>query len=305
VSRRGATTLRGVLAIDKPAGMTSHDVVARVRRGTGEGRVGHAGTLDPAATGLLVVLIGPYTRLEPYLSSAEKAYEARISFGSETDTDDAEGETVHTAPVPAGCLDEARAEAALSRMLGASLQTPPAFSALKVDGRVAYRAARAGEPLHLEPRAIEVLEARLTAIDPAARTWDVFFRVSKGTYVRALARDLGRACGTAAHLSALRRTASGPLSLEDAHTLADVETAAGGGALDALLTDPLRALGLPVITATPGATRTGSVLRRSDFAPVPEGAAVAVTEAGRFAGVYVASGDRLTPAIVLPEVDAA
>jgi tRNA pseudouridine55 synthase len=305
VTRRGATALRGVLAVDKPAGMTSHDVVDRIRRATGEGRVGHAGTLDPEATGLLVVLIGPYTRLEPYLASAQKAYEARISFGTETDTDDAVGVAVRTAAVPPTCLDEREASARLAAVLGASLQTPPSFSAVKVGGRVAHRAARAGAALELEPRVVEVFEAQLLSVDTAARTWDVFFRVSKGTYVRALARDLGRACGSAAHLCALRRTASGALSLADALPLDETEAAIADGRLESLLTDPVRALGLPVAVVPRGATTVGSPLPRPTQTPVADDALVAVVEDDRLAGVYRATGDLLVAAMVLPGVGAA
>lgn len=305
MKRRGATALRGVLALDKPTGMTSHDVVGRIRRATGEGRVGHAGTLDPAATGLLVVLVGPFTRLEPYLSSAEKSYEARISFGDETDTDDAEGSTIRTAPVPDTCRDEVHARSVLAGLIGRSLQKPPAFSALKVAGRTAHEAARAGQPLDLAPRPVEVFEARLISIDPDTGTWDVFFRVSKGTYVRALARDLGRACGTAAHLSALRRTASGPLSLADAHSLPSAEAEAAEGRIEAFFADPLRALGLPVVEMPPGATRTGSALPLPGDLALPDGANVAIVEDGRLAGVYRTEADCLVPSMVLPTVDAA
>lgn len=304
MSRRGATGLRGILLLDKPAGMTSHDVVARVRRATGEGRIGHAGTLDPAATGLLVVLVGPYTRLEPYLSAAVKRYDACVSFGAETDTDDAEGETLRSAAVPPDCLDEESARLVLSGLVGASLQTPPAFSAIKVGGRVSHRAARAGKPLHLEPRAIEVFEARLIDIDATEAAWHVAFTVSKGTYVRALARDIGRACGSAAHLSALRRTASGGLQLEDAHTLEEVEAASAGGRLDLLFTDPLCALGLPVAEGDARAVATGSAVPRPADLNACEGARVSVTAEGRLAGVYVVAGDRLVPAAVLPKGEA-
>jgi tRNA pseudouridine55 synthase len=305
VSRRGATALRGVLAVDKPAGMTSHDVVSRVRRATGEGRVGHAGTLDPAATGLLVVLIGPYTRLEPYLTCADKSYEARIAWGAETDTDDAEGTVVRACDTPADLFDEQTASGALAGLMGRQLQTPPAFSALKVAGRVAHRAARAGAPLELQPREIEVFEARLISTDATDGTWDVFFRVSKGTYVRALARDLGRTLGTAAHLAGLRRTASGALSLADAHTLEDVEAATAAGRLADLLTDPLGALGLPTLEAGAGATRTGAALARGEAPSVLEGAFVAVTEDGRLAAIYAAAGCAFLPMVVIPDEGAA
>lgn len=299
MGRRGATTLAGILAIDKPAGMTSHDVVAQVRRATGEGRVGHAGTLDPAATGLLVVLVGPYTRLEPYLSGAAKDYDAVIAFGAETDTEDAEGEIVEVAPVPDELFESHRAQSALDALLGPQLQTPPAYSAIKVAGRVAHRAARAGEALTLAPRPIEVYAADLLALDPAARTWTVRFRVSKGTYVRSLARDLGRACGTAAHLAGLRRTRSGQLDLADAHSLDSVLQVAAQGRVTSLFADPLTALGLPVVEGDAPALAVGSALSCSLAPGLPAGAALAVTLEGRLAGVYRAGDGRLLPEVVL------
>lgn len=302
MSKRGATALRGILAVDKPTGLTSHDVVARVRRSTGEGRVGHAGTLDPAATGLLVVLIGPYTRLEPYLSRAEKTYTARITFGVETDTDDADGTSVRTAPVPDWCFDAERTREILAGFVGASLQAPPAFSAIKVAGRVAHRAARAGTPVDLAKRPIEVYEADLLATDAQTLSWDVSFRVSKGTYIRSLARDIGRACDSAAHLSALRRTTSGTLTLHDAYTLERLEEGLENGNLASYLVDPFRALGLPVVEVDVGATGTGAPLSLSTLPQAADLDTVAVAEAGRLAGVYRVEGDLLVPAVVVPEV---
>ncbi len=211
-ARRGATGLSGILLVDKPEGMTSHDVVAIVRRATGEGRVGHAGTLDPAATGLLVVLVGPATRLEPYLSSATKSYEATIAFGAATDTDDADGAVIATSPVPTEVGDPVYARALLARLLGDSEQMPPTYSAIKTAGEVAHRVARAGGEVVVRPRAIRVDEARLLDVDPETESWRVAFTVSKGTYIRALARDVGLAADTHAHLSGLTRTNSGRAS---------------------------------------------------------------------------------------------
>lgn len=300
MSRRGATRLVGILPIDKPGGMTSHDVVASVRRATGEGRVGHAGTLDPMATGLLVVLVGPYTRLAPFLTSASKSYEATISFGDETDTDDAEGTTVRSAPVPPEVLDADHARRVLASFTGRTSQVPPAFSAIKLGGETAYRSARAGAPLDLAPREVDVSLADLVLIDAQARTWTVEFHVSKGTYVRALARDIGRACGSAAHLSALRRSSSGNLTLADAHTLDDVASAAAEGHIDALFADPLAALALPVVQSSGGAVFVGAALDTPTGLALPDGAAVSVTSDGRLVAVYRVSGERLTPTVVLP-----
>ncbi len=299
MKRRGATTLAGVLLVDKPAGMTSHDVVAIVRRETGEGRVGHAGTLDPMATGLLVVLVGPLTRLEPFLSSARKSYLARIALGAETDTDDAEGAIVRTAPVPDAVRDPGYARAALAATLGTSSQVPPAYSAIKVGGRVAHRAARAGEEMVLQPRPIEVYTADLTGIDPSGASWDVAYEVSKGTYVRALARDLGRACGTAAHLAALRRTSSGPLDLTGAHSLDEIARAASDGVITRLFADPIAALGLPALEADAALLADGRSVASDDALELEEDALLAVTTGGVLAGVYRARAGRLVPCVVL------
>ena len=297
--KRGATTLAGILLVDKPAGMTSHDVVAIVRRATGEGRVGHAGTLDPMATGLLVVLVGPYTRLEPYLSAARKSYRARIDFGAETDTDDAEGAVVRRAPVPEAVRDPGFAAEALAATRGQSMQMPPSYSAIKVGGRVAYRAARAGEALELVQRPIDVYEATLVSVDPATPSWVVDYEVSKGTYVRALARDLGRACGSAAHLGALRRTASGTLSLAGAHTLEAIGEAVGEGRIETLFTDPIAALGLPVHHADAAELANGKSIACAVALGASESDLVAVQSDGTLAGLYRVRADRLVPAVVL------
>jgi len=311
-SRRGATGLSGLILIDKPAGMTSHDVVAAVRRATGEGRVGHAGTLDPMATGLLVVLVGPATRLEPYLSSATKAYDAEISFGTATDTDDAEGMVVEAAPVPEAIGDPAWAQRLLDGFLGDSEQVPPAYSAIKTDGRVAHRVMRAGGSVAPRPRPVRVDEARLLDIDAERMCWRVAFTVSKGTYIRSLARDIGLAAGTRAHLSALARTRSGPLDLTDALPLGDVESRLRDGsshgpwadpviASHGLWADPVIALGLPVVTVTPHDVADGRALP-ADRAPSlkdGESAAVVGGDPCRLLGVYRRRGDRLVPTAVL------
>jgi tRNA pseudouridine55 synthase len=299
-ARRGATGLRGILALDKPSGMTSHDVVAAVRRASGEGRVGHAGTLDPSATGLLVVLLGAFTRLAPYLTASTKTYEARVAFGSETDTDDADGAVIESAPVPPELFERRRAEALLKGLLGDSLQRPPAYSAIKSGGRTAHKVARAGAALELEPRQITVELALLERADAEACTWDVLFRVSKGTYVRALARDVGRVAGTRAHLAALRRTASGPLDIRGAHALPDVLAAAAEGRLPALFADPFAALGLRVVDAAPAAVATGASLPRAAAPAAADGELLAVSADARLAAVYRADPDALRPEAVFP-----
>lgn len=295
--------IEGVLLVDKPRGLTSHDVVYHLRRKLQMKKIGHAGTLDPMATGLLVVLVGPYTRLAPYLSAADKSYRAIIAFGSETDTDDAEGTVSRSADVPADIFDTAKARQMLGSTVGAALQTPPAFSAIKVGGRVAHRAARAGEELELEARPIDVFSAELTDASASARTWDVDYRVSKGTYIRALARDLGRAAGSAAHLGALRRTASGALSLDDAITLQEVVAAAGEGRLAELFSDPIVAMGLPVADYSLRELAHGHSPALPPEPELAEGAFVAVRCDGALAGVYQVRAGRLAPAVVLLKED--
>jgi len=300
--RRGATGLAGILVIDKPAGMTSHDVVAAVRRSTGEGRVGHAGTLDPMATGVLVVLVGPFTRLEPFLSCAGKRYDATILFGSETDTDDVEGTVVRTANVPADALDADFATSVLANFTGALSQRPPAFSAIKVDGTTAHRAARAGAALELAERAIVVHEATLKAIVADPPSWEVSFYVSKGTYIRALARDIGVAVGSAAHLGALRRTASGTLTIGHCTPLADVIAA---GDVTSLFYNPLAALGLPAIDAPLASVMNGLALPRGSAPKLGDGSLVSVVSDGTLSAIYEARGEHFVPRAVFPRGDQA
>jgi tRNA pseudouridine55 synthase len=201
----------GLLLVDKPAGLTSHDVVAIVRRATRTRRVGHTGTLDPFATGLLVVLIGRGTRLIPYVEGEPKVYEATIRFGAEMDTDDITGATVREAAVPA---DDATIAEAIARLTGDIDQVPPAYSAKQVDGRRAYDAARKGAPLDLAP--VRVTVHRWDLLEKSGNDYRVRITCGGGTYIRALARDLGRYTGSAAHLAELRRTGSGHFAIADA-----------------------------------------------------------------------------------------
>lgn len=297
-ARRGATGLAGILLVDKPAGLTSHDVVAAVRRATGERRIGHAGTLDPMATGLLLMLVGSATRLERYLSGHAKRYDARIVFGAATDTLDAEGQVTAEAAVPASALEETHGRAVLAGFLGPSEQMPPAYSAIKRNGVAAHRLARAGKEPQLEPRPIVVHEAELRGVHPDTSAWDVSFFVSKGTYIRSLARDIGLAAGTVAHLGALRRTGIGDATLADAHTLDAVVAAGEAGRLTELFTDPVPLLGLPVLRVDADAIRDGRPL--ADGAElVPEGEPVSVEGDGVLLAVYRRSADRLTAETVL------
>jgi tRNA pseudouridine55 synthase len=230
---RDATT-DGLLLVDKPAGVTSHDVVLAARRAFGESRIGHAGTLDPFATGLLVLLLGRATRLLPHLDGEPKEYEATIALGRETETDDLQGATVREAALPS---DEAIADA-IRQLTGTLDQIPPAYSAKRVAGRRAYAAARAGEVLDLAPARVTVFGWR--DVVRSGATLRAVIACGGGTYIRALARDLGRLTGSAAHLDALRRVRSGPFRVADAVSL---ETLRAGGAtlrpaLDALPTIP-------------------------------------------------------------------
>ena len=211
----------GLVIVDKPGGMTSHDVVARIRRLAGTRRVGHAGTLDPMATGVLVVGVEKATRLLGYLTLTEKQYDATIRLGQSTSTDDAEGEITFAAS--AKDVSAETLATAVTSLTGEIAQVPPAVSAIKVDGQRAYRLTRAGSAPELKPRPVTVYEFTVTAIRPAADgdllDVDATVRCSSGTYIRALARDLGTQFGTGGHLTRLRRTRVGGYGLEAAKTL--------------------------------------------------------------------------------------
>ena len=202
------------MLVDKPAGATSRYVVEGVRRSLGAARAGHAGTLDPAATGLLVVLLEEATKLSAWAMGFDKAYQAEVHFGVSTDTLDRDGQVVERVDVPAGTLTEARIEAALAGLVGAAEQVPPIYAAIKREGRSLMSRARAGEDVVAEPRAVVCHGLELLGWDPPVARLHV--RCGKGYYVRSLARDLGAALGLPAHLSALRRTAVGAWRIEDA-----------------------------------------------------------------------------------------
>jgi len=205
----------GLVVVDKPGGMTSHDVVARVRRLAGTRKVGHAGTLDPMATGVLVLGIDRATRLLGHLTLADKRYDATIRLGASTTTDDTEGEVVETRPTEGVTEDAVRA--ALTSYVGEIDQVPSAVSAVKVGGKRAYARVRAGEDVDLPARRVTIYSLEVTAVDlPSV---EVSVHCSTGTFVRAIARDLGVALGVGGHLTALRRTAVGPFGLDEARTL--------------------------------------------------------------------------------------
>lgn len=216
-----------VLLVDKPQGITSHDVVARARRALGTRKIGHAGTLDPMATGLLVLGVEGATRLLTYVVGLDKTYEATIRLGVATDTDDAEGETVAT--TDAAGVTRAAVDAGVAALTGRISQVPSTFSAIKVDGRRAYDLARAGEEVQLKAREVtvsrfDVLAERRTD-DAAVIDLDVVVDCSSGTYIRSLARDLGAALGVGGHLTALRRTRIGSFDVADATLVDDIADA--------------------------------------------------------------------------------
>lgn len=214
----------GILNINKATGMTSHDVVASIRRLLKQKRVGHAGTLDPAASGVLPICIGKGTRVAEYLSDSGKAYRAEIVFGVETDTYDSEGAVVRTAS--AADLTRAQIEQVLQRFTGQQMQAPPRYSAIKQQGQPAYKLARAGEDITLEPRPITIY--RLEVIDWLAPRLTLAVECSKGTYIRSLAHDIGEQLGCGAYLAALVRTRSGPFSLAESITLEQLAGAIAG-----------------------------------------------------------------------------
>ncbi len=209
----------GLLNINKPKGLTSHDVVARVRILSKQRKVGHTGTLDPMATGVLLVCLGQATRLIEYLMLTQKQYRAVIQFGKVTDTLDVEGQIVGQNDISA--LTETRLRQALSMFLGEIEQIPPIFSALKKDGQPLYKRARAGESIQLDPRPVTIYNLNWLTWTPPNLTIDV--TCSPGTYIRSLARDIGEAVGTGAHLAALTRTANGPWLLDHAVSLDTLE----------------------------------------------------------------------------------
>lgn len=212
--------MNGILIIDKPLHLTSHDVVARVRRVARQKKIGHAGTLDPLATGVLVLALGKATRTIEYLTLDDKIYEAKVRLGQSTTTYDAQGEVIRQYEGP---LPTAKGiESALEPFRGAIMQKPPIFSAIKKGGEALYKKARRGETVKIEPRPITIYKLELTSWLPP----DIGLTVhcSKGTYIRSLAHDLGAALSTGAHLAGLRRTVSGSFTLADAYPLEDIIT---------------------------------------------------------------------------------
>jgi tRNA pseudouridine55 synthase len=296
----------GIFNIDKPIGVTSHDVVARVRRLAHQKRVGHAGTLDPLASGVLPICLGKATRVAEYLSESGKAYRATIRFGTVTDTYDAEGTVLRSAPVTLG---EAAIRETIPHFLGPQLQVPPLYSAIKREGQPLYKLARAGAAPALEPRPIEIYALTLVQWSPPDLVLDV--ECSKGTYIRSLAFDLGERLGPGAHLAGLVRTRSGPFALDQSISLERLADAIEDGTWPDHLYAPDEALlgwraailgaesetrlrhGLPLRFTADGAPSAASLLS--------DGLLRAYSTDGRFLGVlrWDAPGETWQPHKVL------
>ncbi len=279
----------GVLIINKPAGMTSHDVVARIRRLLDERAVGHLGTLDPMATGVLPLVLGRMTRLAQFYVATEKRYEGEIRFGFATDTYDADGEPTMP-PQPVGLTLE-QVRAAARGFLGAIQQMPPPFSAKKVAGVPAYKLARKKKDVELKPIQVEIREFDITGMDGDRAAFRA--RVASGTYMRSVAHDLGQLLGVGAHLASLQRTRVGEFGIDEAHTLEHIEQAAASGDFEAVFVHPRRLLpSFPAVTATDDAVariRNGMAvnlpeLSRAKLVKVFAGQAELVCIASRVAG---------------------
>ncbi len=289
-----APGLHGLLVVDKPgraagdepAGRlpTSHDVVQWVRRWSGQRRIGHTGTLDPMASGVLVLCLGQATRLVEYYQGHDKQYLAEVRLGAATDSYDATGQVTRTAPVPT--LDRAEIEEALAPLHGEIVQTPPIFSALKQGGESAHYKARRGEAVVLAPRYVTIHLLDLLAWTPPDRL-TLRIRCSAGGYVRSLAHDLGAALGTAAHLAALRREAAGPFTLQQAHSTERVAEVAEAGNLAELLLPTGWGLELPAVTLdAESVQRLGHGQQVRLAAAAPAGAlAVGYGDSGEFTGI--------------------
>jgi tRNA pseudouridine55 synthase len=239
--------MNGVLVIDKPAGMTSHDVVNRVRRLCNERSVGHLGTLDPMATGVLPLVLGRMTRLAQFYTGADKAYEGEIRFGFATDTYDSDGDPA--GPAQPVSLSEEQVRAAAARFRGVIQQVPPPFSAKKIQGVPAYKLARRKQEVALEPVTVEIKEFEVLGLAGDRARFRA--RVSSGTYMRSVAHDMGQQLGCGAHLASLRRTAVAEFDEAQAVTLERLQLAAGQGSVEELMVHPRRVLpAFPSVTAT-------------------------------------------------------
>lgn len=286
----------GILLVDKPAGPTSHDVVEHVRKAAGIRRVGHAGTLDPFASGLLLLLLGSATRLSEYFLGMEKGYDATLRLGMETDSWDLEGEVIREDPGWHGITGK-EIEAALADLRGQILQTPPVYSAKKIRGEAAHRRVRRGEEVVLDPVEVTVLDLTLTGIQLPFVHLKVL--CSSGTYVRALARDLGRALGVGGHLTALRRTSIGPFSISEASLLPALGDPTA--VLGALIPSAPALAHLPAVEVEPAQAariRQGQFLVLVGTDP-PEDVVVRVLLEGELVALASREGNRLRPRKVM------
>jgi tRNA pseudouridine55 synthase len=284
----------GFLPVDKPAGPTSHDIVALARRGLGERRIGHTGTLDPFATGLLLLCVGAATRLAEYLAGLDKSYEATARLGIVTDTLDGTGEAVRTNEAWTG-LGEAEVRAAFEGQVGPRRQLPPAYSAKKIAGRRAYALARAGEDVAPAAVDVQIFSLSVVAVDPPYVRFNL--RCSSGTYVRAVARDAGETLGVGAHLTQLRRTAIGGFTTDRA---IPVDRLADPTAVASALVPPLEGLShLPAIHLDAGAAED---IRHGRAIGAPDGAPrgmVVLAMNGAVVAMADSDGARLRPRKVL------
>ena len=293
--------MNGLLVVNKPTGMTSHDVVNAVRRMAKTRRVGHTGTLDPLATGVLVLLIGSSTRLAQFISGSDKAYRATIRLGRSTTTYDADGEIIEQHPVTARRVD---VEQVLGQFRGSIAQVPPMYSAIKVNGQKLYKLARQGKEVERKPREITIHGLEIVEWSPPDLIVDVV--CSAGTYIRSLAHDLGQALNCGAHLIALSRTASGNFTLAQSHTLDDLRALAETGHFEDALLPPQTAL-----AKFPSVRLTAEQEQAVDFGQrfpldIPDGAemAQAFGANGHLRAVLIpVSPDLWRPKLVFPKVE--
>lgn len=281
MEKENKNLISGVIVIDKPIGMTSHDVVQIVRKGTNIRRAGHTGTLDPRASGVLVILVGPAVRLSEYVSASDKRYQAVIQLGTTTDTYDADGRVLSTTSVD---ISEKQFDDVLQSFVGQIEQIPPPYSSVKVKGRHAYDMARNGEEVDLEPRTINVYNLDLLEWAPPEAVIDVY--CSSGTYVRSLAHDLGEKLGCGAHLIGLRRTKSGRFTLRDAVPLRKLREAFENDTWENLIIPAAEALSdWPAVELT---TEQLDIVRHGRRIPAEPGVgtlARAISEEGELIGL--------------------
>ena len=289
--------IHGLLVLDKPAGLTSHDVVSLARRATGERSIGHLGTLDPMATGVLPLLIGKWTRLAPFFSTAEKHYTGTIQFGFSTDTFDAEG-TPTSKPQPLKLsLDELRVLA--ERFHGAIDQVPPAFSAKKINGVPAYKLARQGKPVELKPARITIHSFALNSAENDTVLFSI--HVSSGGYVRSVAHELGELAGCGAHLSSLRRVQAGPFMLADAVTREQLIDAVNADTVRDLLLHPRTVL--PEFPSVAADEASLTKLRNGQAANLPDYSQATMVKVFRGQAELAAIGRRIAGTLFQPHLN--